>query len=76
MKRLLCLLVLSVGLAGCGPSASQSEFWKHDTMYRSWDHMRFSWGGYQSVTTDEVKTSVEEDWWGKPVPVTPVAPVK
>jgi hypothetical protein len=46
MKKLLGLLVLSAFAAGCGASASQSEMWKHDTMYRDWDHLRFSWGGH------------------------------
>jgi hypothetical protein len=47
MKKVLCLLVLGAGLAGCGTTASQSEVWSHDTLYRDWDHMRFSWGGAQ-----------------------------
>jgi hypothetical protein len=72
MKKTLCLLVVCAGLAGCGSSASQSDFLKHDTMYRNWDHMRFSWGGHKNVSTDEFRKSVDEDWWGKPVPVAPV----
>jgi len=71
MKKLLTLLVLSACAAGCGAPASQSEIWKHDTMYRNWDHMRFSWGGHQEISSEEVKKSTEEAWWGKPVPFVP-----
>jgi hypothetical protein len=71
MKRLLLLLVVSAGLAGCGASASQSEVWKHDTLYRNLDHLRFSWGGYRDASTGEAQQAREENWWGKEIPVTP-----
>jgi hypothetical protein len=71
MKKLLVLLALGAGVAGCGAPASQSEMWRHDTLYRNLDHLRFSWGGHKSISTDEVKQSMEEAWWGKPIPVAP-----
>jgi hypothetical protein len=71
MKKLMGLLVLSACVAGCGGPATQAEMWKHDTMYRDWDHMRFSWGGHKTVSSEELKKSTEEGWWGKPVPVVP-----
>jgi len=74
MKKVLCLLVLSAGLAGCGTTASQSEVWSHDTLYRDWDHMRFSWGGHKEAGLADVKQSKEDGWWGQPVPV--VIPMK
>ena len=76
MKKLLVLVVLGACVAGCGSSASQSEFLKHDTMYRDWDHLRFSWGGYKEVSREELKKSSEEVWWGKPVPAVPTVPGK
>jgi hypothetical protein len=74
-KRLLVLLVLSASAAGCGGAASQSGVWEHDTLYRDLDHMRFSWGGHKSVSSEEVRKSMEEGWWGKEVEV-PVVPGK
>ena len=74
MKKLLCLLVLGAALAGCGTAADQAEVWKHDTLYRDWDHMRFSWGGHKEAGIADVKQSNEEGWWGQPVQV--VIPMK
>jgi len=68
MKKLFVLLVLTACAAGCGGPASQSGVWEHDTLYKNLDHMRFSWGGYKEVTSDEVVKSVEEGWWGKEAP--------
>jgi hypothetical protein len=69
MKKVLVLLVLSACAAGCGGPASQSDMWKHDTMYRNWDHLRFSWGGHKEAGGDVVKKSENQNWWGKEVPV-------
>jgi len=71
MKKLLFVLTLSVCAAGCGGPASQSGVWEHDTLYRSVDHMRFSWGGYKDPGVQEEKKSSEQGWWGKPVPTEP-----
>mgnify|MGYP003439681071 CR=1 FL=1 len=65
MNKLLALLVLSLCVAGCGTAAQKSELWEHDTIYRNWDHMRFSWGGHKEVSQQEAKKSFEEGWWGK-----------
>ena len=69
MNKLLALLVLSLCVAGCGTAAQKSELWEHDTIYRNWDHMRFSWGGHKTASQDEALKSVEEGWWGKETPV-------
>lgn len=71
MRKLLVLLALGAFAAGCGSTTSQSEVWQHDTLYRDWDHMRFSWGDQKDVSSEEIRKSTEEGWWGKPVPVTP-----
>ena len=65
MKKMLALLVLSACVAGCGTAAKKSELWEHDTIYKNWDHMRFSWGGHKQVSQEEAIQSVEEKWWGK-----------
>ena len=68
-RKLLILLVVSACAAGCGASASQSGVWEHETLYRDWDHLRFSWGGHKDVSNQELQKSTEEGWWGKEVPV-------
>ena len=65
MKKVLALLAVIACLAGCGTAAQKSELWEHDTIYKNWDHMRFSWGGHKQVSQDEAIQSVEENWWGK-----------
>ena len=65
MKKMLALLVLSACVAGCGTAAKKSELWEHDTIYKNWDHMKFSWGGDNQVSQEEAMQSVQENWWGK-----------
>lgn len=73
-RKLLVLLGVGVCFAGCG-GASQSGVWEHPTLYRNVDHLRFSWGGHNDVSREEVKKSGEQGWWGKEVEV-PAAAVK
>jgi len=66
MKKLALLVVLVAFLAGCA-GAEQSEFWKHDTMYRNSDHLRFSWSGYQDCGPEFTKATQSQNWWGETV---------
>jgi hypothetical protein len=65
MKKMLALLVVSACVAGCGAAAKKSELWEHDTIYKNWDHMKFSWSGHKEVSLEEAKKSVAEGWWGQ-----------
>ena len=71
MKKFLAVLMLSAFLFGCGASATQSEFWKHDAMYKNWDHTWFSLSGYKSPTGTDSKNSMEQGWWGVEIPYIP-----
>ena len=71
MKKLLAVFFLSAFLFGCGASATQSDFWKHDAMYKNWDHTKFSMTGYKSPTREDAKMSMEQGWWGIDVPYIP-----
>lgn len=71
MKKLLFLLVLGACAAGCGGPATQTGVWEHDTLYRNWDHLQFSWGGHNDVSQKDVRESREQGWWGKEVPAAP-----
>ena len=64
MKKLALLVVLVAFLAGCA-AADSSEFWKHDTMYRNSDHLRYSWSGYQDCGPEFTKATQSQNWWGE-----------
>jgi hypothetical protein len=63
-KTLLLIAALGFLLVGCGKGAVESGFWSHPTMYRNFDHMGYSWGGYKNPNEESLKKSNEEDWWG------------
>ena len=67
MKKVIVLLVLAACAAGCGGPASKSGVWKHETLYKSVDHMWFSWGGFKDPTVEQVEKSMAEGWWGTEV---------
>jgi hypothetical protein len=70
MKRSVLLILAIFMLAGCS-SFSRSEFLQHESMYKNWDHMKFSWFGYRNPSEEDVKKSIEQEWWGIDVPHIP-----
>jgi len=71
MKRLILLSIVGLFLAGCGAGAKQSGFWQHDTVYRNWEHLTFSWYGYSNPTEETLDQSQQQDWWGIEIPYIP-----
>lgn len=73
MKKLVVLLCMVLFLVSCGQSSliSRSEYLQHDTMYKNWDHMKFSWFGNKNPTPEDQRKSVEQGWWGYEVPYVP-----
>lgn len=69
MKRLLAVTLIVLFLFGCGAAARESGFYDHNTMYRDWDHAKFSMWGYKAVDKKEAQQSKVEDWWGKTIQV-------
>ena len=67
MKKMIVVLMGVFFLAGCGAAARESGFYEHNTMYRDWEHMKFSIWGYKQVESKEATLSKEENWWGKMV---------
>ncbi|MEN6374780.1 MAG: hypothetical protein ABFD75_08385 [Smithella sp.] len=55
-------------LCGCA-SLSCNEAMKHESIWKSWDHVYFSYSGYKNPTPDAIKKSAEEGWWGCPTEV-------
>ena len=66
MKKWLLILMMAAFLAGCGSAAERSEFWKHPTMYKNWEHMGYSWSGYKNTGPTDVQKTQEQNWWGIP----------
>jgi hypothetical protein len=66
MKRLIVLILLALLIGACS-----DEFLAHDTVYKTNDHMFFSWWGYQDVTAEDAQKSQEQGWWGKEIPYIP-----
>ena len=71
MKKLFVVLMLGLFLYGCGATAQQSEYWKHDSQFKNWDHLKFSLWGYKHPTAETLKKSQEQGWWGTDVPYIP-----
>jgi uncharacterized protein YceK len=67
MKRLFVVMMTALFLSGCGAAARESGYYEHNTLYRSWDHLKFSMCGYKKVDQKEATLSKEQDWWGKTV---------
>jgi hypothetical protein len=73
MKKLVVLIFMVLFLVSCGQSSlmSRSEFLQHDTMYKNWDHMKFSWFGPDKATSQDLEESNNQQWWGLEVPYVP-----
>ena len=70
MKKLIVTftLILATGLLfGCGTAAQRSEFWQHDSMYKNWDHLKYSWSEYKADAPASLEKSKAQKWWGLPV---------
>ena len=66
MKKLIVLFLLALLIGGCS-----SEFYKHDTLYKTNSHWGFSWWGYRNVTAEDAQKSEEQGWWGREIPYIP-----
>jgi hypothetical protein len=68
MKKMLLFIIAAMFIVpGCA-SVRESEWYKHGTHYKNTDHLKYSWFGYQTPTTESGKKSQEQGWWGKPIP--------
>ena len=71
MKKLLFVLMMALLLAGCGTTAKQSEFGKHNSHYANWEHMKFSWWEYRNPSQNTYENSKAQGWWGVEIPHVP-----
>jgi PBP1b-binding outer membrane lipoprotein LpoB len=51
MKRIILVLLMTVFVMGCAQMRA-SEFWDHDTMYKSFDHAKCSIGTFDQKCAD------------------------
>lgn len=68
MKKLALFVALVFMIMSLGCTA---EWYKHDTVYKTNDHMFFSWWGYNSPDDQDLEQSKDEGWWGDEVPYIP-----
>ena len=66
MRKLFLLIIMSKLIVGCS-----SEFYEHDSIYKDWDHIKFSWWGYENPNAEHAKMSTERGWWGEEIPYIP-----
>jgi hypothetical protein len=66
MRKLVLLLAAAMLIAGC-----TSEFYKHDSLFKTNDHAAYSWWGYNKTGPMDAKKSAEQGWWGKEIPYIP-----
>ena len=61
MKKIGLLLILVTFLIGCGTAAQRSEFYKHDTQFKNWEHLKFSVLGWKKPTQKDVQETKNQD---------------
>jgi hypothetical protein len=66
MKKMLLLLAAAMLIAGC-----TSEFYKHDRVFATNDHVAYSWWGHKNTDAMAAKKSADQGWWGKEIPYVP-----
>jgi hypothetical protein len=66
MKKLVVLLFIVFMLAACS-----DEWYQHDSIYKDWEHIKFSWWGYDNPTAEHAQMSDERGWWGEDIPYIP-----
>lgn len=71
MKKAIVMIMLALFVTGCSGTLQQSEFLEHDSMYKNWDHMKFSIFGHRNPTAEDQQKSIDQGWWGFEVPVVP-----
>lgn len=64
MKRLFVVMMTALFLSGCGAAARESGYFEHNTLYKNWEHLKFSVSGYNKVDQKEAMLSKEQGWWG------------
>ena len=70
LLRLVLVLMLIFVAVGCASQqVEESEFWQHSSVYKNWDHLKFSTTGYKSPVPGVAEKSQEQGWWGIPVDV-------
>ena len=66
MKKLMLLFTAALLVTAC-----TSEFYKHDSVFKTNQHVAYSWWGYSNTTAEAAKMSSEQGWWGKEIPYVP-----
>lgn len=66
MRKMILIVVFIVGLLftiGCS-----REFLAHDTLYKTNDHMFFSWDGHENPGLKDIENQEDQGgWWGETI---------
>jgi hypothetical protein len=53
MKKLIFFAVIGVLLSGCAMTSDEwDDLWANDNTYKNWEHMKFSWSGYENPSKE------------------------
>jgi hypothetical protein len=52
-------------------AACSSDFYNHDSVFKDWDHVKFSWWGYRTPNAQAAQMSQDRGWWGEEIPYIP-----
>ena len=69
VKKIIFIFILGLFLSGCGTLAKKSELWEHETMYKNWDHFKFSVYEFKSPSLENLKKTNKQGWWGLEIPL-------
>ncbi|MDJ0829400.1 MAG: membrane lipoprotein lipid attachment site-containing protein [Desulfobacterales bacterium] len=68
MKKVFFVLLIGLFLAGC---SSGIDYGEAKSSWKNWDHIKFSAVGYKNPSAEDHKKSMEQGWWGEPIPYIP-----
>ena len=59
--------MIALFLSGCLAAAKESQFFEHKTLFKNWEHFKFSNWGYKNPSKETYQKTLEQNWWGKPI---------
>ena len=52
-------------------AVSYTHLRAHDSLFKDWYHVKFSWGGYKNSRSEDAHMSADRGWWGEEIPYIP-----
>jgi hypothetical protein len=64
IKKLLLVGMIFLLCGCCSAAIKESELFEHDSVYKDFGHLWFSWHGYKNIDENDVLQTKNEQWWG------------